>query len=345
MPAISFIGNIAADLGSASTCILTDEKAQVYSCASAVLVDANKPTDVYATGDDALRLDGRTGDEALLVNPISYGGVADTELAAILILSAVEKASGKRKPLEKSRLSLTVPEGATRVEKAALANAAQLAGAKRVAVVKAPVAAAVSMKRHIEKAEAQLVVSIGAQVTEVSVISAYSVALNRHTKTGSAAFDDAITEYIRKKHGLVIPRAVAAELKRELGSAVKPDDENIQTLSGRDIRSGRPVTATVTSGDIYEALNFPVSALVSVICDALFNVPSEFSSDILRNGISLTGGGSELFALARRLEDETGLEVYQSGEPRYDAVRGCLRISQDDKLMRAVSAAYSAYEV
>ncbi|MBQ3761815.1 MAG: rod shape-determining protein [Clostridia bacterium] len=345
MPAISFIGNIAADLGSTNTYILTDEKAAVYSCASAVLVDAKRPTDVYATGDEARHMDGRTGDEALLVSPISFGGIADSELAAILILSAIEKASGKHKPLEKCRLTLSVNEGSTRVERAALVNAAQLAGAKKVFVVKAPVAAAVSMKRHIDKAEAQLIVSIGSNVTEVSVISAGSIVLNRHAKTGSSAFDDAITEYVRRKHGLVIPKGVAMELKRDLGSAVKTDMENVQTLSGRDIRNGRPVTAEINSGEICDALSGPVSALVSTICDALFNIPSEFSNDILRNGICLTGGGSEMYMLAERLKNETGLDVYQSAEPRFDTVRGLMRIASDDRLARQIMSAYSAYEI
>ena len=345
MPAISFIGNISADMGSTNTYILTDEKAAVYSCASAVLVDSARPTEVYATGDEARHMDGRTGDDAMLISPISYGGVADSELAAILLLSAIEKASSKRKSLEKSRLVLTVPDGATRVERAALVSAAQLTGAKRIMVVKAPVAAAVNMKRHIDKSDAQLIVSIGSNVTEVCVISAYGIVLNRHTKTGSSAFDDAIIEFVRKKHGLVISKSIAMELKKELGSAVKPRMDNVQTLSGRDIRNGRPVTASITSDDIYEALNAPISSLISIICDALFNIPSEFSNDILRNGICLSGGGGEMYGLGQRLQDETGLSVFQSEEPRFDAVRGTLHIAQDDKLARAVSAAYSAYEV
>ncbi len=345
MPAISFLGNIAVDLGTANIYILTDEKAPPFSCASAVLVDAKRPTDIYATGDDAKRMEGRAGDDALLLSPISYGGVADSELAAVLIVGSVEKASSKHKQLEKSRLVLTTPEGATRVERAALASAAKLSGAKRVLVVKSPVAAAVAMKRHIDKAEAQIVVSIGSNVTEVTVISAYGVVLNRHAKTGSSLFDDAITEYIRLQHGLVIPRTVAAELKKELGSAIESRMDSVQKLSGRDIRNGRPVTADISSGDINRALSSPIASLVGLICDALYNIPSDFSSDILKNGICLTGGGSEMYGLAQRLKEETKLDVFQTEEPRYDAVRGALRIAQDDRLTRAVTLAYSAYEV
>ena len=345
MSAITFTGSIAVALGSENTYILADEKASVFSCASAVLVDAVRPSDIYAVGDDAKRMEGRAGEETALVSPIAYGGVADTELTAVLILGAIEKAGLKHRPIEKSRLVLTVPEGSTRVERAALANAAKLTGAKRVLVVKSPLASAVQMSRHVDKAEAQAVVSIGANVTEVTVISSYGIVLNRHEKTGSAAFDEAIIQHIRTTHGLVISRTVAAQLKKELGSAVKMQLEGMQSLNGRDIRTGRPVTACISSDDISDALSSPISSLVNVICDALYNIPPEFSNDILRNGICLTGGGSEVFALSQRLREETKLDVVQTDEPRFDAVRGALKIAQDERTLRAAMNAYSAYEV
>ena len=345
MPAISLMGNIAADLGSENTYIVTDEKAPVFRCASAVLIDAKRSSDVYAIGDDAKRMEGRAGEETVLVSHISYGAVADAELAAVLILGAVEKAGARHKPLEKSRLVLTIPEGATRVERAALANAAKLSGAKRVLIVKSPVAAAVQLKRHIDKAEAQLIISIGSSVTEVTVVSAYGTVLNRHMKTGSAAFDDAITEYVRKTHGLVIPRTVSSELKKELGSAIKTDMESLQTLSGRDVRTGKPVTARITSADISEAISSPITALINAICDALYHIPADFSSDLLKNGLCLTGGGSEIYALAQRLREETKLDVFQSEFPSFDTVCGAWKIAQDDRLTRAAINAYSAYEV
>ena len=345
MPAISFLSQIAADLGSENTYIQLDDKSPVYKCASCVLLDARKDGAVYAAGDEALHMDGRTGDDTLLFSPVQYGGVADSELAAMLLLSAIEKASGRRRGLDKSRLVFAIPDGATRVERAALAQASQLAGAKRTLLVKAPLAAAIELKKHIERAEAQLMVSIGAQVTEVCVMSGCQVVLSRHMKTGSKAFDDAIVDYVRKKHELVISSVLAGEIKRDLGSAVLPEAESAQTLSGRSIRTGKPITVQISTKDIYEALIRPVEAIIGSICDALYHVPAEFSNDILKNGICLTGGGSELYGMAEKLNEETQLSIHQSMNPSFDAVKGAYQIAQDDKMVRALTNAYSAYEI
>lgn len=345
MAGITFLSNIAIDLGSASTRICADSDGSVYTCASQALVSARSSSDVYAVGDDARRMEGRTSDESILVSPISYGGVAETELTAMLMLSAAEKATGRRRPFEKSRPVLTVNNGCTRVERAALLSAAELAGSKRALVIEAPVAAAVNMGRHIEKAEAQLIVSIGASTTEVTVVSAYGVVLSRHKKTGSCSFDDAITRYIRKNMGLVIARYTAAEIKQNMGSAIVSDRPYELTLRGVSVMNGRPVSAVVTTEDVRLALNPCVDDLVGSICDALYNVPAEFSADVLKNGICLTGGGSNLHGLDRRLEEETGLKVAKSEDSSLDAVLGAYKIAEDDRLCRQVLSAYSAYEI
>ncbi len=345
MAVINFMNNIAVDLGSANTRVCASKDGTVYTCASKALVSAHSNSDVYAVGDDAKRMDGRTGDESILVSPISYGGVAETELAAMLMLSAAEKATGRRHPFEKSRPVLTVSNGCTRVERAALLSAAELAGSRHALVIEAPVAAAVQLGRHIEKAEAQLIVSVGAATTEVTVISAYGVVLSRHKKTGSGSFDDAITRYVRKNMGLVIAPYTAAEIKQNMGSAIVSDKPYELTLRGVSVMTGRPITATVTTEDVRLALNPCVDDLVGSICDALYNIPAEFSADVLKNGICLTGGGSELHGLDKRLEEETGLAVFKSEESGLDAVRGAYKIAEDDRLCRQILAAYSAYEV
>ena len=345
MPAISFSGGIAADMGSTNTYIILDKASNVYKSASCALVDAVRQGEVYALGDEAKRLEGRSSDEALVVSPISYGAVADTETAALLLLSSIEKASGRRKLVDKSRLYLTVPCMATKVERTALATAAELTGAKHITVIQAPVAAAVALKRHVEKAEASLVVSIGSHITEISVISSGGVVLSRGLKRGSNEFDKVICDYVRKNTGLLISEAVACELKEQMGSAVTPETDMTQTLSGRSVKTGRPLTASVSAREIAGALQTPVSAIIDSISDALCNIPVEFTSDILKSGIALTGGGSMLYSLAQKLEAETGLDVYQSDESAFDTVRGAFMLANDDRLLRCVMNAYSAYEI
>ena len=333
------------DVGSAVTRVCTSQDGPVFSCASLALVSADNSSDVLAIGDDARRMEGRTGTDSIAVSPISYGGVGETELAALLILSAAEKATGKRHPFEKSHLVLTIPNGSTRVERSALLTAAEMAGAKHALVVEAPVAAAVEMGRRIEKAEAQVVISIGAAVTEVTLISAYGVVLSRHNKTGSSAFDEAIIRYVRKHLGLVIARYTAVEIKHSLASAIESSKIAEFSLRGMSVKTGRPITATVSSEDIRAAITPCIEDLVSSLCDALYNVPAEFSADVIKNGICLTGGGSMLHGLAKRLEEETQLSVFRSEDSGSDAVRGAYKIVSDDRLCRQVLSAYSAYEV
>ena len=345
MAGLTFTSTISMDLGSENTRVCTSADGSVFTCASKVLVSAANSTDVLAVGDDAKRMEGRTGADSIPVSPISYGGVAETEMAALLMLSAAEKATGRRHPFDKSRLVLTVPNGSTRVERAALMNAAELAGAKHALFIESPVAAAVNMGRHIEKAEAQLIISIGACVTEVTLISAYGVVLSRHSKTGSTAFDEAITRYVRSKPGLVISRFTAAELKQNLGSAVVNETPCELTLRGMSLLTGRPITAAVTGEDVRIAMESCINDLIASLCGALYNVPAEFSADVLKNGICLTGAGSTLHALGKRLEEETQLKVFMSSESGCDAVRGAFKIAGDDRPCRQIIASGSAYEI
>lgn len=345
MPSISILGCIAVDLGSSNTYALTDDGNHVFSGASCILLDAKHTDEIYAIGDAARRFEGRTGDDSILVSPVSYGGVADIDLAAMLLLNACENCGSKKRSIEKSRLLLITPVGSTKVEQAALVRAGEASGAKHITIIKGPIAAAAGSKLHIEKAEARLVVSIGASVTEVSVISSCGVVLSRHLKTGSSVFDAAIAEYIRRETGLLISYAVADELKRQIGSAMPLDKDLTQTLSGKSVRTGRPVTASVTTAQLTEALRVPIDSLTDMIGDALYNIPVEFSGDILKNGILLTGGGSCLYQLSERLKKDTTLPVIQSDDPCSDTVRGAVRLFQDDKLMRMCLSAHSAYEV
>jgi len=339
-----FSSNIALSPGSANYYVARGDGREVFSAPSCALVSADNSTEVTALGSEARKLEGRTAHDTLLVNPMSFGAVGDSELAAMLMLDACENATGKRHPLEKNRLVITYPDGATKVERAALVNAAKLAGAKRVLAVKAPIAAAVSFGRRVDKAEGHLTVSIGKYITEVCVISGGAVAISRHMKTGSHALDSTIVQCVRKKCALVIGESTAEALKKDMGSATQPRSASVQSLSGRSILTGKPVTAEISSSDIYDALVRPIDDIVGAVCDALYSLPAQFSADILKNGIILTGGGAALYGLSKRFIDDTQLPVAISEEPAYDEVRGALKIAADDRLTRQLINAYSAYE-
>ena len=344
MAVIPFQGTIALKLGSSNTYVTADDGGKVIVSPTCALVSTRNSLDVLALGNQAKRLEGRTSEDSMLVNPVSYGGVADSELCAMQILSVCEEATGKRRPFEKNKLVVTFPEGSTKVERAALINACQLAGAKRVLAIKAPLAAACMLDQKPDRTEGRLIVYVGSHITEVCVISAGAVVGARHLKTGSAVFDEAITRRVRASSGLVIAPYTAEALKKDIGSAVAPRSVSSQTLSGRSVRSGKPVTANISAQDIFEALQAPISEIVDSICSCLYNVPAQFSADVLKNGIYLTGGGADLYGLSQRLENETQLKVTCSGMSAHDCVLGAYKIAQSDRMTHNLISAQSAYE-
>ena len=342
---MALAANICVDFGSSAIRVGLADTGTLFTEASCALVNRYNAAEVFALGREAARLEGRTDEDSILVNPVSYGGIADTELAAMLLISAAEKATGLRRPFERARLVLTMPAGLTRVERAALVTAAELAGAKHMLLIKAPVAAAVGAGLRIDSPSGRLVVLIGGRVTEISIISLGGIAALRHLKSGAHAFDEAIIRYIRREKGLIIGYKTAEELKMEIGSAAPGGENHEILLRGRSITDGRPATESVTTADMISAVKEPLEALTDAICDALYNVPPELTGDILTGGILLSGGGTKLDLLPERLKTETKLPVAAGDKRENDVLLGAMRIAEDDKLTRLLLSTKSAYEV
>lgn len=339
-------GGIGIDLGSENTVIALEDEGVVLREPTSVLTSLDNENEVLAVGMDAKRMAGRTDTETILQEPVQYGGVANSELAAMCLLSASEKATEKRHPFEKNRLAVTYPHGATRVERKALSDAVMLAGGKKSVMVKSCVAAAIGASLRIDRPQGTMVISIGAQTTEISILSLNGVVASRTMKTGSRAFDEAIVRYVRREKGLVIGLTTADNLKKDIGSAVKPAAVTDKLmLRGRHVLTGKPSTETVTALDVFTAIDEPVRAIVESISDALYNVPAELAGDVLEGGIHLTGGGAMLNGLDERLRKETQLKVSMSANPINDAALGALKVASDDRLARQLLIAQSAFEV
>ncbi len=337
---------IGVDLGSENTTVAILDEGVVLKEATSILANAENETEIIALGKDAKRMDGRTDTETVLLNPVSYGAVAHTELAAMCILGMSEKAVQRRRPFEKTRLCVTHPYGLTQVEKNALSQAVMLAGAKKAVLVPSAIAQAFGKDVHIERASGNLIISIGSEITEISVISMLGVVASRTMKTGSRAFDEAIKRYVRREKGLLIGSQTAENLKKDIGSCM-PESKKTDslTLRGRHVLTGKPSTETISTEDIAKALDEPVRMLVESITDALYNVPSDLTGDLLDNGIHLTGAGSLLHGLPERIKKETQLKVFVGENPENDAALGACRIASDEKLIRALINAGSALEV
>lgn len=340
------MGAIGVDLGSENTSVALQDEGVVLKEPTAILASAENETEIIALGKDAKRMEGRTDRETVVIEPIRYGAVTHTEHAAMCLLGMSEKAVQRRRPFEKNRLCVTHPFGLTQVEKNALSSSVMLSGAKKALLVPGAIAAAAGKDIHIERASGNLIISIGADLTEISVISMLGIVAARTMKTGSRAFDEAIKRYVRREKGLLIGSQTAENLKKDIGSCM-PDQKKTDslTLRGRNVLTGKPSTETITTEDIAKALDEPVRMLVESMTDALFNVPAELTGDLLDSGIHLTGAGSLLHGLPERIKKETQLKVFVGENPENDAALGACRIASDEKMIRALINAGSAVEV
>ncbi|MEE1200706.1 MAG: rod shape-determining protein [Christensenellales bacterium] len=331
-------GGIGIDLGSANLTICLENEGIVLREPSYVLSMREDIEEILAVGRDARQMLGRTPKDVTLLSPIMDGAVANIDLATAMIRQLSEKALGKRRALEKNRLVVTLPNGCTRVETEALEAAVRASGARHAALLRTPVAAALGAGIPIDDARGCLMVVIGGSTTEVSVLSMNGIAASRSTRTGSLTIDEAIMRYIRREKGLIIGQRTAEDLKIDLGSTRENivDNEEV-SLRGRDARTGKPATVSITAADIHKAILPPLESLLESIREAFENTPAEMAEDILQRGIFLSGGGSLLDGLPDRLSDLLNLPVTIGENPQDDAAIGACIAASDDQVMHRLS--------
>ncbi len=344
--AIFGLNGIGVDLGTLQTSIyLSSEERIVLREATSVLVNAQNIQEVLGVGGEARAMMGRTARDAELMNPIQYGVVADIDLTALLMLALAEKATGRKKPMEKALLVTGLMGGATRVERGALFQAMNATGAKRTAAVLNPVAAALGAGLDISQPRGMLTASLGAGATEIAVLSMNSVVALRMLRFGGQAMDEAIVRWYWREKGIIIGMRTAEQLKREIGtvSAEGMDaDEDPVLLKGKEAATGRPMSVTTTGLDVMRALEDSVRQMIDAMRNALYNIPPELSVDIHENGIQLTGGGALLRGLPERLEKETGVAVHVSEHPRDDVALGLGMAASDERLLNALAKSGAA---
>ena len=327
-------GGVGIDLGSANITIGLENEGVVLREPSYALAVREDPDDILAVGREARLMLGRTPRDVVLTSPVVNGAVGDVALTTQLMKRLAEKALGKRRALEKTRLVVTMFQGSTRVERAAIEEAVRLSGARRSALLRTCVAAAVGAGIPVEEPRGSLLVSIGGATTEVTVLSMNGVAAARSMRTGSLSMDEAIVRYIRREKGLIIGQRTAEDLKIDLGSALGNAGlaRNKATLRGRDAVSGKPSTIEISAADIHAALTPSVDSLIEGVRDAFENIPPELAEDILPQGIYLTGGGAQLEGLNERLSEVLNLRVTTRENPQDDAALGACMVAGNDKL-------------
>ena len=340
-------GGVGLDLGSANVTICLENEGVVLREPSYVLTLRDDPDEVLGVGRDARQMLGRTPKDVALLSPVMDGAVADVEQATLLMKSLAEKALGKRRALEKNRLVVSMATGATRVEHAAAQSAVRANGAKKAALIRASIAAALGAGLSIEEAKGVMVVLIGGSTTEVAVLSMNGVVAARTTRTGSLALDEAIMRYIRREKGLIIGQRTAEDLKIDLATALEipmTEVENV-TLRGRDARTGKPATAEINALDVQRAILPALDNLLESIREAFENTPAELAEDLLTNGIHLSGGGALLEGLRERLAAMLNIPVNISENPQDEVARGACIAASDDKIYQKLQLTGCLLEV
>ena len=321
----AFSTDLAIDLGTANTLIYAKGRDIVLNEPSVVAYSIrNGRKVVHAVGEDARMMLGRTPGNIEAIRPMKDGVIADFEVAEAMIKHFITKVNKKKFRLGGTKVVICVPAGATAVEKRAIYQSAQQAGASKVFIVYEPMAAALGAGLPIHEPSGSMVVDIGGGTTEIAVLSLDGMVYSRSVRVGGDKMDDAIIQYVRRTTNLLLGEMSAERVKKEIGTAMTPEDGEGMTvlIKGRHLMNGVPREIAINEAMIAESLEEPVEQIVDAVKLALEATPPELAADIVDKGIMLTGGGALLRNLDTELRERTGLPVSIADDPLSCVVRG-----------------------
>lgn len=305
--------DMGIDLGTANTLVYMKGKGVILREPSVVAID-RYTKQVLAVGEDAKKMIGRTPGNIVAIRPLKDGVIADFDVTQEMLKYFIRKATQKKSVFQ-PRVVVCVPSGVTEVEKRAVEEATIQAGAKHAFLIEEPMAAAIGAGLPVQEATGSMVVDIGGGTTEVAVISLGGIVTSKSIRVGGDALDNYIVNFVKKEHSLMIGERTAEEVKIKIGSAILDNGLEDMEIRGRDLVSGLPKTLIITSKEIYEALKEPVNNIIDAIKSNLEKTPPELSSDIMEQGIVLTGGGALLNGLDVLITKETGIPVIVAENP------------------------------
>ena len=305
--------DIGIDLGTANVLVYIKGKGVVLKEPSVVAFDRDT-NKIKAIGEEARLMLGRTPGNIVAVRPLRQGVISDYTVTEKMLKYFIQKAIGRRM-LKKPRISVCVPSGVTEVEKKAVEDATLQAGAREVAIIEEPIAAAIGAGIDISKPCGNMIVDIGGGTAEIAVISLGGIVASRSVRMAGDMFDQAIIAFIKRKYNLLIGERTAEQIKIEIGSAYALDPELTMEIKGRNLVDGLPKDILIRSEEVREAMNENLIRIVEAIKDTLECTPPELSSDIIDRGIMLSGGGALLRGLDTLIQNETGIEVHIAEAP------------------------------
>ncbi len=315
-----FSSDIGIDLGTANTLIYVKGKGIVVNEPSIIALEENSDK-VIAVGDEARQMLGRTHQDIVTIRPLKDGVIADFEANEIMIREFIKKANINRMMLGK--IVVCVPSGITEVEKRAVRDSAERAGAREAHLVAEAMASAIGVGLDIQEPIGNMIVDIGGGTAEIAVISLNGIVHHTSIRVGGDEMNQAIIHYFKKNYNLLIGEKSAENLKCDIGSAAPLDEEMSTEVKGRDLVDGIPKTIEVTSQQIRSALNDSIMTIIDAVKLSLERTPPELASDILDRGIILTGGGALLRNLDVRIREETSMPIHVAEDPLTCVARGC----------------------
>ena len=333
---MSFFSNdLAIDLGTANTCVFARGQGIVLNEPSIVAVN-NVNDQIEAVGSEAKEMLGRTPGSITAIRPMRDGVIADFDAAEKMLGYFIKKAH-RRKSFVRPRVIIGVPSEITQVERRAVKESAYRAKASEVHLIEEGMAAAIGAGLPITEASGSMIVDIGGGTTDIAVISLAGIVYSRSVRIAGNAMDEAIINYVKKEHDLLIGERTAERIKMELGSAAPLTEDKEMEVKGRHVLEGKPTTVILNDGQIREALAEPVRMIVQAVRDGLERIPPELSADVYDRGIVLSGGGALLQRLDDRLRRETGLPVSVAEDPLSSVVLGAGKMLSDFALLRKLS--------
>ena len=329
-----FSNDLAIDLGTANTLIYVKGKGIILSEPSVVAIKKGT-NQVLKVGKEAKEMLGRTPGSIVAIRPLKDGVIADFDVTEQMIRAFILK-SHNRKALVRPRVIVGVPSGITQVEKRAIRDSADQAGAREVYLIEEPMAAAIGAGLPVQEPSGSMIVDIGGGTTEVAVISLSGIVYSQSVRIAGDEMDEAITQYLKRKYNLLVGERTSENVKIQIGSAYPFDEPRKMEIKGRDLVDGIPKTLTVNDSDVREALHDPVYAIVDAVKTALERTPPELSADIAEKGIVLAGGGALLHGLDTLLSLETHLKVRVADDPLSCAVLGTGKVLDELDLLKTV---------
>jgi len=308
-----FSNDMGIDLGTATTLVYVKGEGVVL-CEPSVVAIEKGTSHVLAVGEEAKRMLGRTPGNIVAIRPMKDGAIIDFEITEAMLRYFIKKVHHRR-VLVRPRIIIAIPSGITEVERRAVKDSAERAGAREVFLIEEPIAAAIGVGLPIQEPIGNMVIDIGGGTTEIAVISLAGVVFSKSLPIGGDEMDEAIIEYLKKTYNLMVGERTSEEIKIKIGSAYPLEEEMSLEVKGRDLITGLPKSVTITSEEVREALQEPLRAIIEMTKISLERTPPELAADLIDHGIVMAGGGSLLKGMDKLISEETGLPVHIADDP------------------------------